>query len=413
MQLLFFKLLYQSIIMNEEFKLVSLPHEDAAVAPGFLNQETARTVRDFHKSFPMYAPTPLTRLKDTANCLGLGEIFVKDESFRFGLNAFKVLGGSFAIGSYLTERLGMDVSQADYAFLTNPGTKRRLGEITFVTATDGNHGRGVAWTAARFGHRSVVYMPKGSARERLENIRAAGAEASVTDLNYDDTVRLARRQAEERGWVLVQDTSWDGYEDVPTHIMQGYCTMGMEACEQLPEIPTHVFLQAGVGSMAGAVAGLFASVYGKDRPVVVIVEPDKADCVFRTARANDGRLRRVTGDMDTIMAGLACGEPCGVAWDVLRSHADFFISFPDYAAAKGMRILSSPAGRDSRVISGESGASAFGCVAEIMMNPELAPIREKLGLDKNSRVLFFSTEGATDRENYRAVVWDGKYPGFG
>ena len=399
--------------MKEEFKLVSLTHEGAEAAPGFLSQEHAQTVRDFHKSFPMYAPTPLVRLKDTAACLGLGEIYVKDESFRFGLNAFKVLGGSFAIGSYLAEKLGRDVSQADYGFLTAPGTKRRLGEITFVTATDGNHGRGVAWTAARFGHKSVVYMPKGSARERLENIRAAGAEASVTALNYDDTVRMARRQAEEHGWILVQDTAWEGYEDVPTRIMQGYGTMGLEACEQLPEIPTHVFLQAGVGSMAGAVAGLFASVYGKDRPAVVVVEPDKADCIFRTALANDGSLRRVTGDMDTIMAGLACGEPCSVAWNVLRSHADFFISFPDYAAAKGMRILSSPEGKDARVISGESGSSAFGCAAEIMTNPGLARIRNRLGLNSSSRVLFFSTEGATDRENYRAVVWDGKYPCIG
>lgn len=395
--------------MKEEFKLVSLTHKGAAAAPGFLSPEHARAVRDFHKSFPMYAPTPLVRLKDTAACLGLGEIYVKDESFRFGLNAFKVLGGSYAIGSYLAEKLGMDVSQVDYGFLTDPGTKRQLGDVTFITATDGNHGRGVAWTAARFGQKSVVYMPKGSAQERLDNIRAEGAEASVTGLNYDDTVRMARRQAEEHGWVLVQDTAWEGYEEIPARIMQGYGTMGLEACEQLPEIPTHVFLQAGVGSMAGAVAGLFASLYGKDRPAVVVVEPDKADCIFRTALANDGRLRCVTGDMDTIMAGLACGEPCSVAWNVLRDHADFFISFPDYAAAKGMRILSSPEGRDARVVSGESGASAFGCVSEIMTDPELAPIRKKLGLDSRSRVLFFSTEGATDRENYRAVVWDGKY----
>ena len=194
--------------------------------------------------------------------------------------------------------------------------------------------------------------------------------------------------------------------------MQGYGTMGLEAFEQLEEKPTHIFLQAGVGSMAGAIAGLFASLYGEDRPTVVIVEPNKADCVFRTAQANDGKLHFVTGDMDTIMAGLACGEPCSIGWNVLRDYADHFISCPDYVAAKGMRILGNPAGKDDRVVSGESGASCFGCAAEIMTNPELAHIKEQLGLNENSRVLFFSTEGDTDRQNYRSIVWDGKYPSF-
>lgn len=162
--------------------------------------------------------------------------------------------------------------------------------------------------------------------------------------------------------------------------------------------------------MAGAVTGLFSSIYGKDRPVITIVEPNKADCLYRTAEANDGQRHFVTGDMDTIMAGLACGEPCSIGWNILSDYADHFISCPDYSAAKGMRILGNPAGNDQKVVSGESGAAAFGCVAEIMTNPELAHIKEKLGLDENSKVLFFSTEGDTDRENYKAIVWDGKYP---
>jgi len=253
-------------------------------------------------------------------------------------------------------------------------------------------------------------MPKGSAAERLENIRAEGADASITDLNYDGCVRLAGRQAEEQGWVMVQDTAWEGYEEIPAWIMQGYGTMGLEAYEQLPEKPTHIFLQAGVGSMAGAIAGLFASIYGKDRPIIVVVEPNKADCLYRTALANDGRRRFVTGDMDTIMAGLACGEPCSIAWDILSRCADHFISCPDYVAAKGMRILGNPLRGDDRVISGESGASAFGCAAEIMTNPELEEIKKTLRLDENSRILFFSTEGDTDRANYRAITWDGAYP---
>ena len=397
--------------MGEQFQMVSVEHREKGCDLEFLSLDKARAIREFHRSFPMYAPTPLAHLGETAKILGLGDIYVKDESYRFGLNAFKVLGGSFAIGRVLADRLGKDISEISYEMLTAPETRAQLGEMTFVTATDGNHGRGVAWAANQFQQKSVVYMPKGSARERLDNILAEGSDASITQLNYDDAVRLASRQAEEKGWVLVQDTAWDGYEDIPARIMQGYGTMGLEAWEQLPEKPTHIFLQAGVGSMAGAIAGLFAAIYGKDRPIVAVVEPNKADCIFRTARADDGTLHCVTGDMDTIMAGLACGEPCSIGWNVLRDYADYFISCPDYSAATGMRMLGNPARGDDRVISGESGAACFGCVAEIMRDPALKDIKEKLGLNEQSRVLFFSTEGDTDRENYRAIVWDGKYPG--
>lgn len=396
--------------MEDKFRIVSLVHKEKAVAFEELSLDTAREIRAFHQSFPQYEPTPLAALPETAKLLGLDSVYVKDESKRFGLNAFKVLGGSYAIGRILAERLGMDAADMSYAGLSCDARRKALGELTFVTATDGNHGRGVAWAATAFGMKSVVYMPRGSASERLENIRAAGADASITELSYDDAVRLASHHADKYGWLLVQDTAWEGYMDIPRHIMQGYCTMALEAFEQLPARPSHIFLQAGVGSMAGAMAGFFASVYGEERPIITVVEPNRADCLFRTAAANDGALHFAQGEMDTIMAGLACGEPCSLAWDVLSECADHFIACPEYAAAKGMRILGNPAGSDERVISGESGAAAFGCVAAIMTEPELAPIREKLGLDSSSRVLFFSTEGATDRENYRSIVWDGKYP---
>lgn len=397
--------------MKEEFKLVQLKHnETEKYNVDFLGMEEAKKVQQFHASFPIYKKTPLTALPETAKELGLGAIYVKDESYRFGLNAFKVLGGSYAIGSYLAQKLGMDISELPYEKMISDEVREKLGDITFVTATDGNHGRGVAWTANQLKQHAVVYMPKGSAEERLKNIQAEGAEASITDLNYDEAVRLANSQAEENGWVMVQDTAWEGYEDIPRWIMQGYGTMGFEAKEQLPEKPTHIFLQAGVGSMAGAITGFFASVYGKDKPIITIVEPNKADCLYRTAEADDGKLHFVTGDMDTIMAGLACGEPCSIGWNVLRSYADNFISCPDHAAAKGMRVMGNPIGGDTKVISGESGAAGVGCVAEIMTNPELADLKEKLKLDEDSKVLFFSTEGDTDKENYRAIVWDGRYP---
>lgn len=397
--------------MKEEFKLVQYDRKAGQKYNlDFLGLESAKEVHYFHASFPVYKETPLAELKETAKDMGLADIYVKDESYRFGLNAFKVLGGSYAIGNYLAKRLGKNISEMPYEKLVSEDVKKELGEITFVTATDGNHGRGVAWTARQLQQKAVVYMPKGSAAERLNNILAEGADASITELNYDEAVRLANSQAEEKGWVMVQDTAWDGYEDIPTWIMQGYGTMAYEAYTQLPEKPTHIFLQAGVGSMAGAVAGFFSAVYGEDRPIITVVEPNKADCVFRTAEAADGKLHFVTGDMDTIMAGLACGEPCSIGWNVLRDYADNFISCPDYAAAQGMRILGNPADGDNKVVSGESGAAAFGCVAEIMRNPELAELKAKLKLDENSRVLFFSTEGDTDKENYKAIVWDGLYP---
>lgn len=403
--------------MNEKFKLVQFESRAGDKYPlDIINEDVAKEVKSFHESFPMYNETPLRDMKSLSKEIGLGGIYVKDESYRFGLNAFKVLGGSFAIGKYLADKLNRSLSELPYEKLISDEVREELGDMTFITATDGNHGRGVAWTANQLKQHSVVYMPKGSAQERLDNIRAEGADASIMDMNYDECVRLANKHAEENGWVMVQDTAWEGYEDIPTWIIQGYSTMGYEAYEQLKKLgedkPTHIFLQAGVGSMAAAITGLFSAIYGEDRPIITIVEPNKADCLYRTAEANDGELRFVTGDMDTIMAGLACGEPCTIGWDILKDYADNFISCPDYIAAEGMRMLGNPPIGDERVISGESGAATLGCVAEIMTNESLVWLRDKLKLDENAKVLFFSTEGDTDKKNYYDVVWNGKYPSY-
>ena len=382
------------------FHLASLSHDRSEkIDLSAYSADIGERIRAFHRSFPEYTETPLVKLENTARALGLKEVYVKDESKRFGLNAFKVLGGSYAIGSVLAARLGIHPDEMRFDMLTTPEAREALGSLTFVTATDGNHGRGVAWSARRFGCQSVVYMPRGTVMERLENIRKAGANADITEFNYDECVRIANRQAQEKGWIVVQDTAWEGYEEIPGRIMQGYVTMALEAHEQLGKRPTHIFLQAGVGSMAAAIAAFFAGVYGENRPVITIVEPNKADCFYQTALSNDGKRRFVTGDMDTIMAGLACGEPCTIAWDILSKVADHFIAFPDYAAAQGMRILGNPMQGDERIVSGESGASAFGCISEVMRRPELSDIREALGLNEESVCLFFSTEGDTDRKN--------------
>ena len=373
--------------------------------------ETAGTVRRFHSSFPEYRPTPLASLSRLAGALGLGALYVKDESQRFGLNAFKVLGGSWAIARCIGQRLQISPEELSFDLLTRPSVRKALGELTFVTATDGNHGRGVAWTAARLGMRSVVYMPRGTARERLDNILALGSEASITGLLYDDAVRLAAKQAQERSWILVQDTSWPGYDQIPAWIMEGYTTLALETAEQLEGVrPTHILLQAGVGSMAGAVAGFFASLWGTECPAVIVVEPHQADCLFRTAQAGDGQLHSAAGELDTIMAGLACGEPCGVAWTVLENWGEHFLSVSDTLSAKGMRILGSPLPGDPQIISGESGAVTAGVTAALMTDPALSPLRERLDLGPSSRVLCVSTEGDTDRANYRKIVWDGLHP---
>lgn len=399
----------------QDFHLVHLPHKQkyGAVSTDCFGLEQAQTVRHFHQSFPEYSVTPLVELKSLAEELGVSNIFVKDESYRFGLNAFKVLGGSYAIAREIGIRMGICEEELTLARLLQPDVQARLGQLRFVTATDGNHGRGVAWTAKRLGHRAVVFMPKGTAAERLENILKLGAEASITDCNYDDSVRLARQYAAEHEGIVVQDTSWEGYHNVPLHIMQGYTTMGAEIVEQLAaygdQALTHVFLQAGVGAMAGAMAGFIADYYKEARPVITIVEPTKADCLYRTALANDGKLHIVDGALDSIMAGLCCGEPCSIGWQQLAAYADNFVAVPDKAAALGMRVLGNPVGNDAAVVSGESGAAGLGLAVAALRERDLAQLKGSLQLDAESVILCISTEGATDVANYRRIMWEGAW----
>lgn len=378
--------------------------------------ENAQKAFNFAKSFPEYNETPLVHLQNLSKRLGLRSIFVKDESYRFNLNSFKGLGGSFAIGNIIARKLGLDISELPYDKMVSEETRKKIGDMTFITATDGNHGRSVAWTANRLKQKSVVYMSKGSSVEKLNNIKKLGAQASITDINYDDTIRFAKEEARKNGWTIVQDTTWDGYEEIPSWVMQGYSAMAYEAFGQLKSQgvkPTHIFLQAGVGAMAGGVTGLIASYYtDASRPIVVIVEPNKADCVFRTAKANDGKIHFVTGDMDSIMAGLACGEPCPIGWEMMKDHADYFLSVPDWVTAKGMRVLGNPLEDDRRVISGESGAVTTGVLVQIMSDKRLENIRKELKLNEESIVLCFSTEGDTDKESYRKIVWDGNYESY-
>ena len=379
-----------------------------------MSTENVAKVRAFHRSFPQYSITPLAKLDGMASELGLGGVYVKDESYRFGLNAFKVLGGSFAMGRYIAQQMGRDVGEMTYEYLTSPAFREEFGQATFFTATDGNHGRGVAWAANKLGQKAVVHMPKGPSQSRFDNIAKEGAQVTIEEVNYDDCVRIAAAEAAEtEHGVVVQDTAWEGYEEIPAWIMQGYGTMANEAADQLRQVsvnrPTHVFVQAGVGSLAGAVVGYFTNLYPNDPPKFVVMEARAADCLYQGAVAGDGDPRIVGGDLQTIMAGLACGEPNIISWDILRNHVSAFVSCPDWVSAKGMRMLSAPVKGDPRVISGESGAVGMGLLSTIMQDDEYKELREYLELDQSSQVLMFSTEGDTDPDKYKEIVWEGQY----
>ena len=384
----------------------------AGESPVALTREEANLAHAYHAGFPMYRATPLRSLGELARRLRVGAILVKDESGRFGLNAFKVLGASYAVGRWVAQSPGIRRDRLSYALLTSPDTLRRLGDLTLVTASDGNHGRGVAWTAARLKLRSVVYLPRGSAPAVLQNIAREGAQVLVADGNYDEAVHLAAEHARKLGCLLVQDTAWDGYEEILGFIMQGYLTLARELEDQLAgpgQAPTHVFLQAGVGTLAAGLAGYYQGLPGNaGSPLVTVVEPAAVNCFYRSAAA--GARTCVTGDYASIMAGLACGAPSTTAYRILRQAADCFLSIPDQLAAYGMRVLGNPLGEDPRVISGESGAACLGAVASILSNPALGDFREALKITPQSRLLFISTEGDTNPGRYRDIVWGGAWP---
>jgi diaminopropionate ammonia-lyase len=365
-----------------------------------------RRVRRFHQTLPNYKPTPLARLDNLAGYLGVDAIRVKDESYRCGLNAFKVLGASFALCSHLDRQLNLDPEKVDFNLLRSGKFKDLLPDLTCITATDGNHGRAVAWAARQLGCRAVVYMPKGTTSARLESIRDLGAEAGIIDGNYDDAVQLAADRARENNWLLLQDTAGLGYEDIPIRVMQGYLTMFEEAFEQLGgTLPTHVFIQCGVGSLAGSLQAYLVEKFGEQRPLLTIVEPTRAACYYQSIIAGDGNPHTVQGDLNTIMAGLACGEPNIISWRILRDFADCFVACPDEVTAQGMRVLGNPLQGDDRVISGESGAVTLGLLVRIQRMPDLMPLKQALNITPASIILLFSTEGDTDPVMYRKIVW--------
>ncbi len=395
--------------------IVCEPREkNTELAAKLFSMKQAQCSRRFHRQIPGYRMSPLQGLPNLAAMFKVGGIWTKDESSRLQLNSFKVLGGSFALYRYLQKQLGILGENTPFSYLASQEVKDKVGDITFASATDGNHGRGIAWAAKRLGFKCVIYVHSETSIRRIDAIRNNGAKVVVVDGNYDDAVRQVAIDAKKNGWTIISDTSWENYTEIPTWIMQGYLTMLAEAQEQFSGVgivkPTHLFIQAGVGALAASVIGFYHALFGQNAPTCIVVEPDKASCIFESALVNDGKPHSVTGSLDTIMAGLACGDPSPIAWEILKEDADAFIKVPDYIAAKGMRMYATPLNGDPFIVSGESGAVTLGAFASIMQDPELQELKKLLKLDETSQVLFINTEGNTDPIHFRQIIWEGANP---
>lgn len=352
-------------------------------------------------------PTPLYKLTGMAKLLGLASIHIKDESGFLGLNAFKARGALWAITRVIARELGISEANLTLADLTDAAKK---SQMHFVTATDGNHGAAVAYAAKLLGQKATIFMPAGASAARVNAILNQGASCIVTSLSYDDAVRQAANYAQIHHAILLQDTAWRGYDEIPGWIMQGYVTMLAEICVQLDgKLPTHVFLQVGVGSFAAALTSALmaeAMKSAQPAPTIICMEPMSAACLYKSLLMADGSTHAVDGEMLTMMAGLACGELSTLAWPVLRANVLASASCADSLSALGMRLLAEPIAGDPVIISGESGAIGMGLLYHLMRKNDEWPA--KLGLGSQSRALLVSTEGATDPRNWQTVT--GKEP---
>jgi diaminopropionate ammonia-lyase len=333
-------------------------------------------------SWPGYAATPLLRLDGLARTLGASELWYKNERGRFGLGSFKALGGAYAVGKIVRSR----------------GDARN---VTVTCATDGNHGRSVAWGAQLFGCRCVIFVHEHVSQGRRDAIARYGAEVRVVNGNYDDSVREAAATAAANGWTVVSDTSYPGYRDIPLDVMHGYGVMAAEIASQFAgsEPPTHVFAQAGVGALAAALCAYFWLHWKERRPQLVVVEPTRADCVYRSLAA--GHPVVVGGALETVMAGLACGEVSELAWEILHGGAAAAMAIDDAFALEAVRTFARPATGDPPIVAGETGGTGL---AALLAAQDYPGLRQTLALDDRARVLLIGSEGDTDPTIYRSVV---------
>ena len=346
-------------------------------------------------SWDNYEPTPLHSFDDIAEDTGVSSIFYKDEYSRFTLKSFKALGGAYAVANLLIKKLKEEGINANSSDLISGVYKDHTSKHTVCCATDGNHGRSVAWGAKQFGCNCEIYIHRNVSEGREKAIANYGALVNRIKGNYDDSVRLAAEVAEQNGYTVVSDTSYEGYTDIPKDVMQGYTVMVDEAMKQMNDIPTHVFLQGGVGGFPSAVVSFLQESLDCP-PIFVVVEPVNADCLFQSAV--NGKPTAVHGDLDTIMAGLACGEVSVLAWSILENYAPHFITITDESIPKAMQLL---ANRTPPIIAGESAITGL---AGFLIACNDVELKSKLMINENSKILFFGTEGDTDEEMYEQLV---------
>ena len=384
---------------------VSLAHVAANRKSGdaafrVISEEGFETARAEITKWEGYTPTPLHSLAAIANQISIEEVLYKDEGPRFELGSFKALGGSYAalrvLQRVISEKLGKEISLAD---IRKGEFAADCAEVTLVSATDGNHGRSLAWGCQRFGSPCRIYIHAEVSEGRAEAMRDLGAEVIRIEGDYDASVTLAKQEAEQNGWYVVSDTSWPGYSLPPRDVMSGYGVMTQEICEACDQAPTHVFLQGGVGGLAAGVVASFRQYWGKDAPRVVIVEPELAACLFESAKS--GLATSVTIAEETLMAGLSCGEPSEMAWEILAEEASDFLTIPESLVAPSMHLLAYPLAGDPAIKAGESAVAGLAALIAARQNAELS---RNLGLNEQSRVLLIGSEGVTDEAIFNMIM---------
>ncbi|MDX2485018.1 MAG: diaminopropionate ammonia-lyase [Pseudodonghicola sp.] len=387
------------LVLNGFFDAVAPygPEQDAV-----LNDTAFALAQKTITAWPGYAPTPLQDLPALAREAGVAALCYKDEGTRFGLGSFKALGGAYAVLRLLSREIAKrkGIAEPDVAEILSGTHADVLSQITVCCATDGNHGRSVAWGARTFGCNCVIFIHATVSEGRKAAIEAYGAEVRRCAGNYDESVREADETAKAEGWFVVSDTSYPGYTEIPKDVMQGYELMAAEAADELPEPPTHVFMQTGVGGAAASVAAHLRRRYGAEStPRIILADPEESACWLESLRA--GRPVAIEGDLDTLMAGLACGEISLLAWDVLKPLACAVVSVADDDAVAMMRRLADPLPGDPAIVAGESAVAGLAAFLALAGNPEAA---KAVGLGPHSRVLVFGTEGDSDPEVYERLV---------
>lgn len=388
------------LFQNPRVSVEPAPPADGA---DVLSREACAMAAEEIRAWPDYRATPLRALPGMAEAAGIGALLYKDESTRFGLGSFKALGGAYAVFRFLVRELtARGVSPPIPVSSLMAGQHAGVvSQLTVACATDGNHGRSVAWGARMFGCGCVIFIHANVSEAREAAIAAYGARVVRVEGNYDDSVARAADDARANGWQVISDTSYQGYTEVPREVMAGYTVMVGEAIDAMGDSrpPSHVFVQGGVGGLAAAVCAPMWWHYGGSRPRFIVVEPENAACLYASAEA--GAPTHIDGDLDTVMAGLSCGEPSLIAWPLLDAGTHFFMHIPDGGALATMGRLAAGEGGDTPVVGGESGVAGLAGLLALCEDPETS---RRLGLDGSARVLVFGTEGDTDAALYREIV---------